>query len=147
MTLLLAISIAQNAHKGQMGTTQNQDEPFVQHPLRVMNMVRKKYSLDASGYGHDVSVVAVLHDVVEDTDITIDNLKEQGLTDRQAAALDAITRKEGQTYLEHIHVCAENDIAWEVKKFDLLDKIPSTKGSLHDKYELAFYILTHREHR
>lgn len=140
MQIDLAITIMRDAHEGQKGTTQNPDEPFSQHPARVTQMVMD--NMGHSCFKDDAAVVAALHDVVEDTKVTLDSLIRMGLTDTQAKALYVVTRRDGQSYVEHVLECLENPIARSVKIYDLVDKIPSTKGSLHDKYVLAFYILT-----
>lgn len=103
-----AIEIAAVAHKGQIDKA---GEPYILHPLRLLQAAQTE----------DERVVAVLHDVVEDTDWTIDQLRDEGLTEAQAAALDAITRRISETYEEFIERAGSNELARAVKILDLKD--------------------------
>lgn len=104
-----AISTALFAHSGQQDKGGN---PYILHPLRVM----------ASMTGEDHQVVAVLHDVVEDSGLTIDQIAEDfGWT--VADAVGALTRREGEDYMAFIDRCARNPIARTVKLADLEDNM------------------------
>ena len=110
MNIEKAIVIATEAHKG---TKDKGGVPYIFHPLNVMLEVRK------SGGSHSAQVVAVLHDVVEDTDFTMEDLKANGLSDFQATALDLVTKKKGQPYDEYIQNISDNPVASLVKLKDL----------------------------
>ena len=143
MVYLVAQHYAEMAHANQVGTTRSPDEPFIEHPRRVAKLISEQKFYDDT-IKREYLTVAYLHDVLEDTSMTLEYLKENGLTDEQADALIAITRREGQSYLEHILACKKNTIAKVVKIYDLADKIGDLKkGSLKDKYELARHILTY----
>jgi (p)ppGpp synthase/HD superfamily hydrolase len=68
-------------------------------------------------------ICAVLHDVVEDSDISLDYLRNQGFSEEVLSALDALTRRDGETYDEYIGRIVKNKIAGHVKMCDLFDNM------------------------
>ena len=86
-TLERAIRIAAEAHAGQ---TDKAGAPYILHPLRVMMSVE----------GDDARIAAVLHDLVEDTPWTFEDLRTEGFSDAVIAALESLTRREGEVYLD-----------------------------------------------
>lgn len=104
-----AISLALSAHSGQRDKGGN---PYILHPLRVMSRM----------VGEDHQIAAVLHDVVEDGDVTIDQIAE-GFGWNVADAVDALTRRDGEDYMAFIDRCAANPIAAKVKMADLEDNM------------------------
>ena len=80
-----AVSIAKFAHQGQVDKA---GVDYINHPIRVMNAV------------DDVKekIVAVLHDVVEDSDITLEDLRKQGFEDDVVIAVGCLTKVPGETY-------------------------------------------------
>src|SRR4026209_2917785 len=80
-----AISIAVEAHRGQKDKF---DRPYILHPLGVMGRVDTEPE----------KIVAVLHDVVEDTKVTFEDLKREGFPDDLLNALDCVTKREGEAY-------------------------------------------------
>ena len=110
MTLEDAIIIAAIAHKGQIDKGGN---PYILHPLRVMQEFNcVKYQ-----------IVAVLHDLIEDTDWTLKQLQKHGFSDEIVPAIDALTRRKGEEYFEFIRRVMQNSIAKKVKAADLLDNL------------------------
>jgi (p)ppGpp synthase/HD superfamily hydrolase len=105
-----AILIAAKAHEGQVDKG---GEPYILHLLRVMFSRKTESEM----------ICAVLHDVVEDTDISLDYLRNQGFSEEVLSALDALTRREGETYDEYIGRIIENKIAGYVKMCDLFDNM------------------------
>lgn len=105
----VAISTAMFAHSGQRDKGGN---PYILHPLRVMSQMT----------GEDHKVVAVLHDVVEDSGLTIDQIAED-FGNTVADAVDALTRRAGESYARFIERCSGNDIARVVKLADLSDNM------------------------
>lgn len=106
LTLEQAIGIATRAHAGQLdkdGVT-----PYIEHPLAVMAMVT----------GADEKIVAVLHDVPEDTDMTIAQLMDVGLSEAQAEALEALTHRPHEPYRDYVLRALANPIARPVKLAD-----------------------------
>ncbi len=107
-TLERAISICARAHEGQVDKG---DSPYVLHPLKVMLRL-----------AHDEErIVAVLHDVVEDTAITFADLRNEGFSETVLGAIDALTKREGETYQAFIERAARDPIARRVKLADLAE--------------------------
>lgn len=116
MDLQTAIGIAIKAHQGQ---TARDGTPFIDHPLRLMNAAQ----------GEDQQIVAVLHDVVERSDWTVDALREAGLQPDLATAIDALSRRSGEDYSDFVIRAAANPLARSVKILDLEDKVNVGRGS------------------
>lgn len=72
-------------------------------------------------------IVALLHDVVEDTDWTIDALREQGFTEEILEALMCVTKKEGESYKRFVERSKSNRFAREVKIADLRSNMDITR--------------------
>lgn len=106
MSIEDAINIAVRAHRFQVDKGGN---PYILHPLRVM----LRMSDDAS------MVAAVLHDVIEDGGLTLFDLEKFG--PEVVAAVDALTRRSGETYDVYIGRISLNWIATRVKLADLED--------------------------
>lgn len=109
-TLEDAIALAATAHKGQ---TDKAGAPYVLHLLRVM---RKQETRTAQ-------IVAVLHDLVEDTPHTFEGLKERGYSAEVITALRAVTRQEGEGYAAFAARAAEHPVGRAVKRADLEDNM------------------------
>lgn len=103
-----AIAIAEQQHAGQVDKA---GRPYIEHPLRVM----KAMSNDAE------RIVAILHDVIEDTDLTLNDLAAEGFPDYILEALDSVTRRDGETYDDFVARAAKNPIGRRVKYADLQD--------------------------
>ena len=110
MNLERAIEIAVVAHKGQKDKS---GAPYILHPLRVM------LSLSSD----EDRIVGVLHDVVEDTPWTFDQLREEGFPEEVLAALDTVTVRENEDYPDFISRSASNSIGRRVKIEDLRDNM------------------------
>lgn len=111
--LLDAIEFALEKH----GDTVNKKngEIYFLHVLRVM----------LAGETEAERIVGVLHDVVEDTDASLDDLRSMGFDDQIVAGVDAMTRREakGETYEDFVLRCKADPIARRVKLFDLRDNM------------------------
>lgn len=114
--LALAVELACRAHRGQQYPA-SEPEPFIQHPLRVMNAVR----------GARAQAAAVLHDFLEDTTVTADELRAANLPVEVVDAVIALTRRPADTYEQYIEQVARNDIAREVKLADLSDNLANNR--------------------
>lgn len=114
ITLDRAIEIAAKAHAGQKDKG---GASYIRHPLRVM------FGVEEAGGTEDEMIVAVLHDVVEDCDVSLDQLAREGLTETQVAALDALTKRDGESYEEAVQRALVNPIARRVKIADLEDNL------------------------
>ncbi len=105
-----AIAIAVEAHKGQ---TDKSGLPYILHPLRIMMKMPDEAT----------RIVAVLHDVVEDTDCTLADLRSAGFSEEIVAAVDRMTHRASDSYEAYIHKIADNAIARKVKIGDLEDNM------------------------
>ncbi|WP_201838850.1 HD domain-containing protein [Microvirga zambiensis] len=109
-----AIAIAAEAHMGQ---TDKGGSPYILHPLRVMMTARQDG-------GDDAAIVAVLHDVIEDCpDWPAERLASEGSSPEIMAALDCLTRRQSEDYMEFVARCSQNPIARIVKLADLKDNM------------------------
>ncbi len=66
-------------------------------------------------------IVAILHDVVEDSEVTLEVLKNEGFSEIILEAVDCLTRRNNESYMDFIKRCKQNEIARVVKIEDLLD--------------------------
>jgi (p)ppGpp synthase/HD superfamily hydrolase len=105
-----AIAIAVEAHRGQ---TDKAGQPYILHPLRMM------LRLD----GEAEQIVAVLHDVIEDTKVTAADLRREGFSDEILDALAHVTKRKGENYQDFVARAAKNPIARRVKLADLEDNM------------------------
>lgn len=108
MNLSRAIVIATEAHSGQVDKGGN---PYILHPLRVM----------LSMTNDETRIAAVLHDVVEDTKITFNDLRREGFSEEIIEAIDSVTKRKGETYDQQIQRAKLNPIGRSVKLGDLKD--------------------------
>ncbi len=128
-TLEDAIILAAGAHRGQ---TDKAGQPYILHLLRVMLRLE-----DEAG-----RISAVLHDILEDTTVTPDDLRRAGHGEDVLRALDALTRREGEDYAEFIERVAKNSLARRVKLADLADNLNAARLSeltTRDRERLARY--------
>ena len=90
--------------------------------------------------------VALLHDVIEDTSVTIEDLRKQGISNEVLEALEHITKGKQEPYMEYISRVIQNPLALKVKKCDLednmnrsrLEKVTEKDEARLKKYELAY---------
>ena len=136
-----AILIAVGAHSGQLYPAP-EPEPYLLHPLRVMGAVD----------GESARVAAVLHDVVEDSDITLGQLEREGIPPDVLRTLDCLTRREGEEYSAYIRRVASDATAIRVKIADLhdnlrnnqaVDRTPEVDDRIR-RYRAALLFLTDR---
>jgi hypothetical protein len=107
-TIERALQIAASAHEGQ---ADKDGQPYILHPLRVMAGVE----------GLEAKVVGVLHDVLEDTSVTADDLRDAGFGEPIVAAVLCVTRRDDESYAEYVIRCKGDDLARRVKLADLED--------------------------
>lgn len=108
-----ALNIAYKAHIGQLDKG---GSPYILHPVRVALHCQTE----------DEKIVALLHDVVEDTSITFEDLKTEGLDDRLLEALKCLTKEAGEDYKAFIERVSTNRLATKVKIQDLKDNMDVT---------------------
>jgi (p)ppGpp synthase/HD superfamily hydrolase len=109
-TLEDAISLAVEKHRGQVDKA---GQPYILHPMRVMCGMKTEYEMMA----------AILHDVVEDTDVSLQNLREWGYPAEVVAAVDCLSRREGESYEDFVARTKTNMLAVQVKLGDLRDNM------------------------
>ena len=107
-TLERAIAIAAQAHEGQLDKA---GAPYILHPLRTM------LSLSSP----EARMAAVLHDVVEDGEVTFEQLRAEGFAAVVVEAVEALTKRAGEDFDAFIRRVAPNALAREVKLADLRD--------------------------
>jgi (p)ppGpp synthase/HD superfamily hydrolase len=105
-----AIQIAVQAHAGQKDRA---GQPYILHPLRVMGKVQTESE----------KIVAILHDVVEDTEVSLDDLKAAGFSHEIITAVDVLTKRDGEPYDALIQRAKRNPLAKRVKLADLEDNM------------------------
>lgn len=125
-----AEQIAREAHQGQ---TRWDNSSYIEHLKRIAN------SLDGIG----LKIVAWLHDVLEDTKLTSQDLLRKGICAELVSVIETLTRKEGENYYTYIMRISKDPIATKVKIADIEDNLRGDikEGSLKDKYRLARHIL------
>lgn len=115
-TLDRAIQIAVSAHQGQLDKA---GRPYVLHPLRMLFQMRTERE----------RITAVLHDVVEDSDRTLEQLRQEGFAEEILAALDCLTQRESEEYTDYIERVRANPLATAVKIADLHDNLDASRLS------------------
>jgi len=130
-----AIEIAVSAHKGQVDKA---DKPYILHPLRLMFKMQTENEM----------IAAVLHDVVEDTDWTIEKLEAEGFDEEVITAVKLLTHDKKVPYKKYIEAIKTNKIALKVKLADLEDNM-DIKRIAHPKFRdyarLAEYLKYYNE--
>lgn len=119
-----AMKLCFQAHKDQ---TDKSGIPYVFHPIHLAEQMTDE----------DTTVVALLHDVVEDTDYTIEDLAAMGFNDRVLAAIRLMTHAEGVPYMDYVAKIKDNPIAKAVKLADLAHNSDLTRLDVVDEYAKA----------
>lgn len=112
--LEIAIQIACDSHKGQLDKS---GSPYILHPLHIMNSVD----------GLDYKIVAVLHDVIEDTLLTYDDLISKGIDKEFVDSILILTKEDLDSYMEYIEKISHNKYATVVKIEDLKHNMDLTR--------------------
>ena len=101
-----AYEIAKRAHLGQVDKA---GEDYIKHPQKVASFVKSD----------EEKAVAYLHDVIEDTELTLEDLYEYGFSKEVIEAVDIITKKRGEDYQSYLNSVKKNKLARAVKLADL----------------------------
>lgn len=132
-----AISFACKKHSGQVDKL---GSPYILHPLRVMLSMNT----------NEERIVAILHDVVEDTDATFLDLDKEGFSIDIIHAVESLTKKHGEDYENYLQRVVRDSIAIKVKLADLQDNLspnrlnnlsPDVRNRLMDKYNKALIFI------
>ncbi|MEO5339193.1 MAG: GTP pyrophosphokinase [Magnetococcus sp. MYC-9] len=109
-TLERALYLAVTAHLGQVDKV---GAPYILHPLRLMLRAGSE----------EARIVAVLHDTIEDTALTLEQLRQEGFAERVLQVLDLLTHRPEHSYGEYIERLQVDPLAVEVKLLDLADNM------------------------
>lgn len=112
-----ALKLATAAHKGQVDKA---GVDYINHPVAVAESLATE----------DAQVVALLHDVVEDTSISLQNISERGFSERVVKAIDCLTKRDRESLRVYLERVKQDPLAVMVKLADLahnsdLQRIPS----------------------
>ncbi|MBX2952300.1 MAG: hypothetical protein KF870_07330 [Leadbetterella sp.] len=132
-----AINIATKAHKGQKDKA---EQPYILHLIRVM----------LKGKTEEEQICGMLHDLLEDTNWTADDLKKEGFPESVIQTIQTVTKLEGETYDDFIGRILLDETAIRVKINDLEDnmairrltEITPKDAERLNKYLLAYKRLT-----
>jgi (p)ppGpp synthase/HD superfamily hydrolase len=122
-----ATELAKTAHAGQ---TDKAGHPYVEHVIRVRDALRE--------HGEEAQIAGVLHDVVEDTSLTLGDLRARGATQRTVAAVDSVTRRPSETYMDMIRRAAADPLGRLVKLADNADNSREDRLDYLDPENAAF---------
>ena len=132
-----AVLIAYNAHKDQ---SDKGGYPYIMHPIHIAEQMETE----------DETIAALLHDVIEDTDIGFDYLKKEGFSDTVINCLKILTKDPNEDYMDYIRkIKKTGGIALKIKKADMahnmiaerISKKIQSDESRMEKYRAAFDIL------
>lgn len=132
-----AALIAYNAHKDQLDKG---GYPYIMHPIHIAEQMETE----------DETIAALLHDVIEDTDIGFDYLKKEGFSDTVINCLKILTKDPNDDYMDYIRkIKKTGGIALKIKKADMahnmiaerISKKIQSDESRMEKYRAAFDIL------
>jgi (p)ppGpp synthase/HD superfamily hydrolase len=126
-----AIELAVKAHAGQVDKA---GKPYILHPLRLMLRMDDEASM----------IAAVLHDIVEDTDLGLDVLRASGFPEAAIEAVDCLTKRKNEDYEAFIQRLEDNRIARKVKIADLEDNMNIARFSKIGSSDLERLARYHR---
>ena len=132
--LARAVAIAAIAHHDQVDKAH---APYILHPIRLM----------MRGQTIEEQIVAVLHDVVEDSDWTLDQLAAEGFPPKIITALDCLTRRPEETYDQFLDRVLTNSLATHVKRYDLEDNMTLTRLQHLSEKDLQRLQRYHKAHQ
>ncbi len=131
-----ALRLCFDAHREQVDKT---GLPYVFHPFHLAEQMKDEYT----------TVCALLHDVVEDTDYTLEDLRAMGYPDEVVEALALLTHDPAVPYMAYVEEIAKNPIARKVKMADLrhnsdlsrMDEVDEWAVKRTEKYKKALAYL------
>ena len=132
-----AMILCFEAHKEQKDKS---GLPYVHHPFHLAEQMTDEAT----------TIVALLHDVVEDTSVTLDDLKNEGFPQEVVDAIALLTHNDGSPYMDYVARIKQNPIAKAVKLADLthnsditrLDVVTDKDRERVKKYQAAIELLT-----
>lgn len=108
-TVADAYELATEAHRGQVDKA---GRPYIYHPRTVAKILADQ------GLGDNAVMAGLLHDIVEDTEVTLSDLRNLGYPEEVVRAVDSVTRREGETYTDLIRRAAADPLGRLVKLAD-----------------------------
>ena len=131
-----AMLIAYHAHRDHVDKG---GMPYIFHPLHLAEQMDTEYSV----------ITALLHDVIEDSDISLEDLKAEGFPEPILEALSLLTHEKQVPYLEYVQRLKGNELARKIKLADLTHKSDVSRLSVQDdssrqrfeKYQRAIALL------
>lgn len=131
-----AMHLCYQAHKDQVDKA---GTPYVFHPFHLAEQMPDEYTV----------ITALLHDVMEDTDLCLEDLRKEGYPEPVLEALDLLTRRQTQSYMDYVRDVRKNPIARVVKLADLrhnsdLSRLPcitTADRKRAEKYQAAAALL------
>lgn len=125
--VILALQTAMKAHGGQVDKA---GRDYIEHPIAVAARVNSP----------EEKMAAYLHDVVEDTDVTLEDLRSMGFPECVIEAVDCLTKREGVSLADYLYRVKRNEIARVVKLADLdhnsdISRIPEPKEKDYRRVE------------
>ena len=109
-----AVALACKVHAGQIDKS---GQPYILHPLSLMLKFQDE----------NARIVSVLHDVVEDGNVTLNELRQLGLCELVVSAIDFLSKKPYEPYEEFILRLSSNELARKVKIEDIKDNLDLTR--------------------
>ena len=119
-----ALKLCFEAHKDQIDKS---EMPYVFHPFHLAEQMTDE----------DTTVVALLHDVVEDTDYTIEDLREMGFSEKVIEAISLMTHESDVEYMDYVAQIKTNPIAKTVKLADLRHNSDMSRFNSITPYDLV----------
>lgn len=127
-TVMDADALAERAHHNQFDKAGN---PYINHPRAVAEALRP--------HGDHAVMAGLLHDVVEDTDITLDDLRDLGYPEEVVAAVDSVTRRLGEEYMDLIRRAAADPLGRLIKLADNAHNSDPARLALLDPEQAAWF--------
>jgi (p)ppGpp synthase/HD superfamily hydrolase len=121
-----AMDLAYRAHLGQ---TDKGGAPYIFHPIHLAEQMDTETEITA----------ALLHDVVEDTALTLPDLREAGISDEVLAVLDLLTHRPGEPYMDYIRRLAPDPVARKIKLADLRHNGDMTRLGPEDQEKVCYF--------
>lgn len=122
----LAMEIAYRAHHGQRDKG---GIPYVFHPYHLAEQMETELEVTA----------ALLHDVVEDTDVTLEALRQAGITEEVLAVLDRLTHRKGEAYMDYIRRLLPDPTARKIKLADLNHNSDMSRLRPEDQEKVQYF--------
>lgn len=140
--ITLAKEIATKAHEGQLRWNET---PYIGHPAAIAFALVVRYPTLPPHETETAVSAAWLHDTIEDTPLTLGDLREAGIKEATITVVDLLTKRDDEEYLTYLLRLKQNDIARMVKIEDIRNNMSDLdrkrKKSMYEKYQLALWIL------